>query len=202
MTKKNNTSTKESTVKKSVSSTTTKVKKISDSSTTTKGPMKDRILLAIASQMALQGNTSDGVEKTLAMSAVGSTNQHSFDTICSALKKSGLIGKVGTLLTLTEAGIEAVGGADAIKPPENNGEAQAMLREKLKAGKAKQMFDKLADGNAYKREDLAKEVGMDATSKSFGTYISSLSKMVDKVDGGKIRLKDVAFPCGRPCDKK
>ena len=171
MTKKNNTSTKEATVKKAGNSAT----KVKPESTATSGPMKDRILLAIASQMVLQGKTSDdGVEKSSVMSAVGPTNQHSFDTICSALKKSGLIDKVNSLLKLTDAGIEAIGGADAIKPPENNDEAQAMLRDKLKIRKAKQMFDKLTDGKAYSREELAEEVGMDAASRSFRTYVSSV----------------------------
>ena len=106
----------------------------------------------------------------------------------------------GSSFEITETGMEAL-GPDAPKAPENNDEAQNMLKETLSVGKSKKMFDILTDGAAYTRAEIAEKVGMDPSKKTFQTYISYLSKIVEKVDRGKIRLIETAFPCGRPCDK-
>ena len=47
---------------------------------------------------------------------------------------------------------------------------------------------------------LMQSMGME-NNKSFGTYMSSLSQVSER-EGGKIRLVDFVFPCGRPCDSK
>lgn len=57
-------------------------------------------------------------------------------------------------------------------------------------------FDILTDGCAYSRAELAEKMELE-NNKSFGTYVSALSKVVER-ENGKIRLKDIAFPCGRP----
>lgn len=161
-----------------------------------KQSMKDRILHAIACQHALG---KESVDKTLVINLCTVTNRHTFDTTCAAMKKTQLIEYVDSgQMKLTQQGLELAG--DAAKPPENNDAAQEMLKEKLAVSKSKEMFDVLADGRAYSRAEIASAVGMDVNAKTFKTYISYLSKLVEKVDGGKIRLMDIAFPCGRPCD--
>jgi len=164
--------------------------------------MKAKILSALASQQSLGKAT---VPKSMVVKLCAVTNHHTFDTTCSALKKKGLIeyqGESGSVeMNLTDAGLEEV-GPDAPAPVTTNEAAQETLRDTLSTGKTKQMFDFLAkEGRAYTRAEIAAHVGMDESAKTFKTYISYLSKIVEKVEGGKTRLNDDAFPFGRPCDK-
>ena len=76
---------------------------------------------------------------------------------------------------------------------------QEKLKENIKSKRSKEIFDILTDGKAYSKQELADKMGLE-NNKRFGTYISSLSKVSERVDG-KIRLLQIAFPCGRPCDK-
>ena len=163
--------------------------------------VKHRVLSAIASQRAFG---KDQVEKKDIIRLACITNEHTFDTNCSSMKKKGLIEQIGSCLKLTEKGVEAIGGEDAIAAAthESNEDAQDILKEQVKGGtKARAIFDLLTNGNAYTRAEIAEKLGYDQ-NKTFQTYMSYLSKLVDKVDGNnKVRLKDIAFPCGRPCDK-
>jgi hypothetical protein len=165
-----------------------------------KQSMKDRILANLASQHALG---KKWVDKQALASLCTATNLHTFDTTCSLLKKGELVDTDGSKFQLTEDGLEKV-GPDAAKPPVDNTEAQDMLKENLQGGnKTKNMFDLLTDGRYHSRTEIAKHVQMDPDAKTFKTYISYLSKLVEKTDDGKkCRLKDNAFPCGRPCNKK
>jgi hypothetical protein len=164
-----------------------------------KPSMKGRILQALASQHSLGKET---VEKELIMSLCAVTNKHTFETTCSSMKKDNLVDYSGSTLgmKLTDLGREKV-GPDAVAPPVDNAAAQETLRENLKSSKSKQMFDILTDGAAHSRAELAEKVGMDAGAKTFKTYISYLSKIVEKVEDGKVRLINAAFPCGRPCNE-
>jgi hypothetical protein len=189
--------------KKSTSNTSSKAKS-SSSSAGKKPPMKARILSALASQQALGKKT---VPKSMIAKLCSVTNHHTFDTTCAALKNKCLVeyhGKGSTTeMHLTDAGYDEI-GPDAPAPVTTNDEAQETLRNTLKVGKSKEMFDFLAqEGKAHTRGEIAEHVGMDESKKTFKTYISYLSKIVEKVDGGdgKIQLIDDAFPFGRPCDK-
>lgn len=164
-----------------------------------KKSMKSRILIAIASQHALG---KEYVDKQTVLNLSTVTNKHTFDTTCAAMKKQGLIEYDNKGMKLTEKGLEEV-GPDAAAPPQNNDAAQEMLKDTLKGRPKKtfEMFDVLTDGRAYSRADIAEKVNMDENAKTFKTYISYLSKIVEK-EGDKIKLKDTAFPWGRPCDKK
>jgi len=113
------------------------------------------------------------------------------------MKKKGLITYDSTTVRLTEAGLEEV-GPEAAAVPTNNDTMQDKLKESIKVKKAREIFDILADGNAYSRSELAEKMGLE-DNKSFGTYVSALSKVVER-ENGKIRLKNIAFPCGRPCN--
>ena len=164
--------------------------------------MKAKILSALASQQSLGKAT---VPKSMIVKLCAVTNHHTFDTTCSALKSKGLIqyegGKGSVEMNLTDAGYAEV-GPDAPAPVATNEAAQETLRNALSTGKTKQMFDFLAkEGRAYSRTEIARHVGMDENAKTFKTYISYLSKIVEKVDGGKVRLNEDAFPFGRPCDE-
>jgi len=117
------------------------------------------------------------------------------------MKKKELIecGEGGTL-KLTQKRIAEV-GEDAIAVPQTNNDMQAKLKEQNKVKKAHAVFDLLTDGKAYARSEIAEQQLEMEENKTFKTYMCYLSKVVDKVDG-KVRLKDIAFPIGRPaCDK-
>jgi len=158
--------------------------------------VKYRVLIALASQRAM-GIEEVEKEKIFRLACV--TNKHTFDTNCASMKKKELIecGEGGTL-KLTQKGIAEV-GEDAIAVPQTNDDMQAKLKEQIKVKKAHAIFDLLTDGKAYARSEIAEQLEMEE-NKTFKTYMSYLSKLVDKVDG-KVRLKDIAFPVGRPCDK-
>jgi hypothetical protein len=144
-----------------------------------------------------------GVDKAWIATLCTVTNHHTFGTTCSSLKKEGLIeAKADNSFCLTDKGVERIGGVDAVMPPESNDAAQELLKGTLKVSKSREMFDLLTDGGSYTRADIADRVGMDVNDKTFRTYVSYLSKLVEKVDGAKVRLKENAFPCGRPCDQK
>jgi len=66
----------------------------------------------------------------------------------------------------------------------------------IKGKKPREIFDVMLDGGWHSREELAEALNL-PNNKSFGTYISALSKVVAR-DNKKIRLADFVFPCGRP----
>lgn len=159
--------------------------------------VKHKVLMAIASQRILG---KDEVEKQQILRLACITNKHTFDTNCASMKKKGWIEQVGNCLKLTEKGMEEVGD-NAVAIPQTNDDMQAKLKEQIKQKKAYLIFDLLADGKAYTRAEIADKLGW-KQNKTFATYMSNLSKLVDKVDGKKVQLKDDAFPFGRPCDKE
>lgn len=151
-----------------------------------------RILQAIAS-LRVFGEQAD--RKTV-QGIVAMTSAGSFATTLLNMKKKGLVDYDSTTVWLTEAGLAEVG--DAVIPVSNDG-IQEKLKETIKVKKSHEIFDLLTDGNAYTKQELADKMSMENNS-SFGTYMSALSKVSEKIDG-KTRLKDIAFPCGRPCEK-
>lgn len=186
--------------KKSTTSTKTVATKAKSATRSKSGEpsAKTRILLAIASELALG---KDEADKQRVFSLTGMTNKHTFDTNCSSMKKKGLIQdgeqSGSKALKLTKKGLEEV-GPEAVARPKNNDAAQEKLKAQIKNKKAHEIFDILVDGRAYSRDELAKKLGVEK-NKTFSTYVSYLSKVVDK-EGNKLKLKDVAFPCGRSCD--
>ena len=92
--------------------------------------------------------------------------------------------------------MEEVEENDLLPVPQTNEDIQAKLKEQIKQKRAHLIFDLLADGRAYTRAEIADKLGWEE-NKTFSTYISYLSKMVDKVDG-KVQLSDDAFPFGHP----
>jgi hypothetical protein len=154
----------------------------------------DRILEATATQHAL-GLASADRKRVQGLAAM--TNKRSFDTILLTMRKKDLVTYDKNTVTLTKKGIDTV-GPEAAAVPQNNDAMQDKLKEQLKQKKSREIFDILTDGGAYSRSELADKLGIE-DNKSFGTYMSALSKLVDR-EGGKIRLQDLAFPCGRPND--
>ena len=154
-----------------------------------------RILQAVASQRAVGIVEAD---RATIQGLAAMPIKKSFDTTLLNMKKKGWVTYTTTTVTLTDTGIEEVGGAEAVAVPTNNAAMQDKLKETIKQKKSREIFDLLVDGHVFTRTQLADKMGME-DNKSFGTYISALSKVVER-EGGKIRLKDIAFPCGRPCD--
>lgn len=155
-----------------------------------------RILKAIASQMST--GITDGVKRDTVQGLAAMTSKKSFDTTILNMKNKGLVTYTKDTIELTDEGLEQVGGPDAVAVPSDNTAMQAKLKELVKGKTPREIFDILTDGKAYTRQELAKLMNME-DNKSFCTYVSTLSKVVERVDR-KIRLKDFAFPCGRPCD--
>ena len=158
-----------------------------------------RIIEAIASQMIV------GVErpsKKVIAGLAAITSKGSFNTtLLNMKKKGGLVEYDKDTVWLTEKGKKML-PSDALRMPQNNDGVQAKLKEQVKGKVPGLIFDILTDGNAYSREDIASKLGV-LNNASLGTYISSLSKVSERVDGKKkIQLKDIAFPCGRPCEKE
>lgn len=61
-------------------------------------------------------------------------------------------------------------------------------------------FQKKKYPKDYTKADLTKAIELES-NKSFGTYMFTLIKVVER-NGGKIRLVKFAFPYGPPCDSK
>ena len=156
----------------------------------------DRILKAIASRAAFR---EEKPCRKMIMGLAGMANEKSFSTTILNMKNKGLVEYDRTTIWLTEKGKQEV-GEDALAVPQNNDAMQANLRENQVKGKVpRKIFDILLDGRAYGRAELAEMLEME-DNKSFGTYVSALSKVSERVEGKKIRLKDIAFPCGRPSE--
>lgn len=157
-----------------------------------------KILHAIATQHALG---KDNPEKKIVQGLAGIPDKKIFDTVCGTMKnKKGWIVYDKNTIHLTEEGRKEV-GEDALEMPTNNDALHEKMKEQLKQKKSKEIFDILADGRAYSREEIAETLGIEI-NKSFGTYLSGLSKCSEKDKEGKYRLKDEAFLVGRPCDNE
>ena len=156
----------------------------------------DRIMSAIASRHAL-GDTKPDRHVIMGLAAI--TSKGSYDTtLLNMKKKQGWVEYDKTSVWFTSAGQDRV-GPDAIQVPQNNDAMQAKIRQDMiKVARSREMFDLMLDGAAYSKEELAESMGL-PLNKSFGTYVSGLSKVYEKV-GDKIRLIDLCFPTGRPCD--
>lgn len=169
-------------------------KKAVKKSTAGGGSSKDRILQALASQAALNKEKPD---RRLIMGMAVMLNVRSFNTtLLDMKKKTGFIDYDRTSVWLTEKGRAHV-GEDALAVPASNDAMQAKIRsEMIKGGKPRQIYDIMLDGEWYTRAELAEKMDVE-NNRSFGTYISALSKVV-KRNGKQIRLTDLSFPCGRP----
>lgn len=155
-----------------------------------------RILKALAYEKSL-GNDKADRDKIKKLAAM--FNKKSFDTTILNMKNKDLVQYDATTLWLTTRGVETVGHR-AVAPPVDNVAMLEKLKDGVKGKKPRDIFDILTDGRSHTRAELAVTMGLPG-NKSFGTYVSALSKVVER-DGKKIRLPDLAFPCGRPCDKE
>ena len=196
MAKKTQTSSKSSaTAKKARTAITKKGKKNGGSSTSA----ADRIVSAVASRRAF-GETK--ANRKLIMGLATILNKKSFDTtILNMKKKKNWIDYDKETVWLTKEGEEHV-SPDALVVPKNNDDMQEKIRTDMLKGVKRpcEIFNLMLDGRYYTKADLAEAMGME-NNKSFGTYMSTLSQVSER-EGGKIRLVDFVFPCGRPCDSK
>ena len=159
---------------------------------------KDKILQAIASQHAMGKEKPD---KKMVQGLAGIPDKKIFDTVCGTMKsKDKWISYDKDTIELTEKGRDQV-GEEALQVPTNNDALHDKIKEQLKSKRSREIFDILADGRAYSKEEIAKRMGVEL-NKSFGTYLSGLSNHTERVEGGKYRLKDDVFLVGRPCDNE
>lgn len=159
-------------------------------------PSVDRIVCAIASRHSL------GEEKpcrTLIRGLAAIINRKSFDTTIAAMKKKDRWVEYDKVsIWLTEEGKDYV-GPKALAVPQTNDAMQDKIRtEVIKGRNPNKIFEFMLDGRWYSRAELAKAMEL-PDNKSFGTYISCLSKVVERKNG-KIRLADMVFPVGRPSE--
>ena len=169
-------------------------KAVKKSSAARSGSNKERILHAIASR-AVFGE--EKCSRAMIMGLALITSAKSFSNILPDLKKrDGYVDYDANSIWLTEKGRNHV-GPEALAVPENNDAMQAIIRSNtLNSKKAREIFDELLDSKWYTRDEIAAKMNM-PKNKSFQNAVGSLSKIVDK-KGGKIRLSDICFPCGRP----
>lgn len=155
---------------------------------------KDRILKAIASRMVFG---EDQPSKTLIIQLAQIGSPKSFaNTIASLKIKENLVMYDKDSIWLTDEGKDYV-GEEAFAAPQSNDDMHNRVRETLKGGKAKKIFDFMLDGKWHSRAEIADHLGDDPTKKGFQNAIGSLSKHVEK-KGKSCRLLDYLFPAGRP----
>jgi hypothetical protein len=182
--------------KKSIYQSPSIIKKTSSCPRTPKtlgGTNAERILKAISSAIAF-GNVRP--EKKNIQSASLIRDKKVFSTVCATMKNKGLILYDRTAIWLTELGREQA-GEDSMSQPITNEALHDAIKSTFRAGTSRSIFDILADGGHHTKEEIAQTLDID-NNKSFGTYLSALSKYTDKGTSGTYRLKDVAFPFGRP----
>jgi hypothetical protein len=154
-----------------------------------------KILEATASEHAM-GHVKADKKKVQAMSGI--LDKKIFDTVCGTMKnKKGLVLYDQDSIALTAAGREEV-GPDALAVAGSNDVLHDKIKEQLKGKQPRAIFDFLAaDGQAHSKEEIAEHLVLEV-NKSFGTYLSALSRYTDKLNDGKYILKDDVFPFGRP----
>lgn len=155
---------------------------------------KDRILEAIASRASCGNNKPD---RKVIMGMAVIYNVRSYNTtLLDIKKKTGFIDYDKTSVWLTAKGKEHI-GEDALAIPATNDAMQDKIRsEMIKGSMPRKIYDIMLDGEWHTRAELAENMDVE-NNRSFGTYVSALSKVVER-EGKRIRLSDLCFPCGRP----
>ena len=155
---------------------------------------KDRILQALASQASC-GNNKPERKVIMAMAVI--LNVRSFGTtLLDIKKKTGFIDYDKTSVWLTAEGKEHIGEAALAVPATNDAMQDKIRSEMIKGSMPRNIYDIMLDGEWHTRAELAENMGVD-NNRSFGTYVSALSKVVER-QGKSIRLSELCFPCGRP----
>lgn len=100
-----------------------------------------------------------------------------FSTYFGTLKRGGLLLESGEQISITEVGLDFLGGA--APTPATIAEIREMYRNILKAG-ARRMFDLLVEaypsGNGLTREQLAIEAEVSQSGGTFSTYLGTLKR--------------------------
>lgn len=173
-------------------------KKASSPSRTSKvsgGTNADRILKAIA---FLNAHGTARPDKKSVQVASQILDNKVFATVCATMKNKGTIIYDRTTMQLTELGREQVGeGALLLAQPPTNDTFHDRIKGTFKSGISRSIFDILADGGYHTKDEIAQKLNIE-NNKSFGTYLSALSKYTNKGNNGTYSLKDTAFPFGRP----
>lgn len=138
-------------------------------------PAKDSILNYLA---ALKAKFDIGAVKKEEIGPATKTKGSTIRNALAALKKDGLVVVDGKMLVITSKGM---GEADTssfgnIKIATTNEEKHNMIKEELTSDKQRQLFDALADGHIYNKEELRVSLGYGKNS-TWRNLIASLVKV-------------------------
>lgn len=170
---------------------TSKTKKTNNSGATAE--MKILMTLALLDAIGLTE-----VDRKFVMQLSGIKNEGSFKTTCGIMKRNGNASfPSGTTMKITEAGMAKLGSSAPAKATTNE-QVQAIIHDEfIKGKKPREIFNFLVDGHPHSIAEIAKAIDVDETNASLKTYITSVGKFTDKVDGPNgtklIQLKDLAF---------
>ena len=185
--------TTKSSTKAAVAKKATKAKKSTPKKSTGGASASTRILQALAS---LKGIGKDKADRSVVRLLAAMSNERSFNTTILNMKNEGLVLYDKDTIWFTEEGCKR---PEAASKPLSNTIMHEKMKDSIDGKRSREIFDVLVDGNAYTRAELAEKVNL-PDNKSFGTYLSKLSEVTERVEDKKIRLIDLAFPCGRPCE--
>ena len=127
-------------------------------------------------------------------------SKSTFPSLLCRMVKKGLIayGSESGTLMITDKGLEM---ADVQDIPQSNEEAQEGHKQKLK-GKARRIFEILADGKVHSKEKIMEAIGCQnpATFKPLLSRELKKHGYIEYPSKGTVQLSDLCFPFGR--DKK
>ncbi len=164
-----------------------------------KGPTGVQNILnsALFFEQSSGGNYNIPRKRILTMSGV---KANTFVVTLSNMKKKGLIEYNKDTVRLTKAG-RAKAELVTNLPIMDNASAQKDIKIRFEIrGKPAELFDQLVDGGIHKREILVSGLGL-KSKNSAAVMLSRLKKIgIIEYDKTTIKLTDICFPFGRPCE--
>ncbi|KAL7553354.1 hypothetical protein ACHAWF_016629 [Thalassiosira exigua] len=165
----------------------------------------EMIIKSIAELTALGKPNPPRIQVAM-FSGYSNPSSKGFANALSALKTDGMVAYPDNKsVALTRKGIESA-EAKKITPPQSNIEVHDRMKALMKP-KQEQIFNCLADGKPYLRDEIAARVGhTNPSSKGWANSVSKMSSIGilcyprDDSDPKKkwVQLTDMCFPFGRP----
>jgi len=168
------------------------------------GTASERILIALAKLRGI--GKLEPLRRQVAHYAMMDPKSSTFANALTKLKRTGLVDTSNSkTLSLTEKGLDAAGGPEAIKPPTSNKEIHDNYRQMIGGGKPLELFEILAAASGpMSRSQLARELKVDEKKSTFANALTPLRKLdlledvaADGAKGKLLQMPDSAFPFGR-----